>query len=65
MFEFLLRWHIPDWALRRYRDGSLEHCDSERLENHLLLCPICQLQLEDLPSPKLRPALFTAAETAA
>lgn len=52
MFEFLLQRHIPDWAWRQYREGSLDHVRCEALEGHLLLCPVCQTQLEDLlPQP--------------
>jgi hypothetical protein len=48
MFEFLLQCHMPDWTLIRYRAGLLDRERSEALEAHLLLCPTCQLQLEDL-----------------
>jgi hypothetical protein len=51
MFEFLLRRHIPDWALRQYREGLLDRERSEMFERHLLLCPTCQLQIEDLLPP--------------
>jgi hypothetical protein len=48
MFEFLLQCHMPDRTLIRYRAGLLDKECSETLEAHLLLCPTCQLQLEDL-----------------
>ena len=48
MFEFLLRRHISDTTLNQYRAGLLDRRDLELLEGHLLLCPTCQLQLEDL-----------------
>ena len=54
MFEFLLQQHIPNWVLNQYREGSLDQNRSEAFERHLLLCPTCQLQMEDLlPSPQL------------
>ena len=59
MFEFILRRHIPDWALQQYREGSLDQKRSEALEGHLLLCPTCQMQMEDLlPPAKLGPFQF-------
>jgi hypothetical protein len=48
MFEFLLRRHISDRTLKQYRAGLLDGPGEEMLEGHLLLCPTCQLQLEDL-----------------
>ena len=55
MFEFLLSRHIPDRTLIQYRAGLLDKERSETLEAHLLLCPTCQLQLEDLlPSTAAR-----------
>ena len=51
MFEFLLQCHMPDRTLIRYRAGLLDKQSSEMLETHLLLCPTCQLQLEDLLPP--------------
>ena len=51
MFEFLLQCHMPDRTLIRYRAGLLDKECSETLESHLLLCPTCQLQLEDLLPP--------------
>ncbi|MCU1236340.1 MAG: hypothetical protein JWP63_4307 [Candidatus Solibacter sp.] len=48
MFEFLLRRHISDTTLNQYRAELLERQELELLEGHLLLCPTCQLQLEDL-----------------
>lgn len=51
MFDFLLRRHMPERTLIEYRAGLLDRESSEILEAHLLLCPTCQLELEDLPSP--------------
>jgi hypothetical protein len=48
MFEFLLRRHLPERALIQYRAGLLDEKSYEMLEAHLLLCPTCQLQLEDV-----------------
>jgi hypothetical protein len=58
MFEFLLRRHIPDRILIQYRAGSLDKDCSDALEGHLLLCPTCQLQLEDVLPPTAVPRLF-------
>ena len=58
MFEFLLRRHMPDRALIHYRAGLLDKERSEMLETHLLLCPTCQLQLEDLLPQTARPSSF-------
>ena len=51
MFDFLLRWHMPERALIEYRAGLLDKECSDILEAHLLLCPTCQLQLGDMPPP--------------
>jgi hypothetical protein len=55
MFEFLLRRHMLDNTLIQYRAGLLDQQCSEMLEAHLLLCPTCQLQLEDLLPPTVAP----------
>jgi hypothetical protein len=51
MFEFLLRRHLPDRLLIQYRAGLLAGEGSDMLGAHLMLCPTCQLQLEDLLPP--------------
>lgn len=51
MFDFLLRSHMPDPILIRYRAGLLDQECSNMLEAHLLLCPTCQLQLAELLPP--------------
>lgn len=51
MFEFLLQCHMPDRTLIRYRAGLLDRESSDALEGHLMLCPTCQLQFEDLLPP--------------
>jgi hypothetical protein len=51
MFEFLLRRHMADRTLIHYRAGLLDQECSDALEEHLMLCPTCQLQLEDLLPP--------------
>jgi hypothetical protein len=48
VFDFLLGRHLSDTTLNQYRAGLLDRRDLEMLEGHLLLCPTCQLQLEDL-----------------
>ncbi len=39
---------VPDQVLVWYRMGRLKSSDEATLESHLVLCPICQLQLGDL-----------------
>jgi hypothetical protein len=57
VFDFLYRSHLPDRALILFRAGLLDRSCSDLLEAHLLLCPTCQLQLEDtLPSTGPRSA---------
>ncbi|MGD0774481.1 MAG: hypothetical protein ABSC05_16835 [Candidatus Solibacter sp.] len=51
MFEFLLRRHLPDRLLIQYQAGLLDRECAHMLEAHLMLCPTCQLQLEDLLPP--------------
>jgi hypothetical protein len=58
MFEFLLWRHVPDRILIQYRAGLLDKERSDTLEAHLLLCPTCQLQLEDLRPPTVAPAIL-------
>ena len=58
MFEFLLRRHISDTTLIQYRAGRIDKERFGMLEAHLMLCPTCQLQLLDLPSPGGAPGLW-------
>jgi hypothetical protein len=58
MFEFLFWRHIPDRMLIQYRAGLLDKECSDTLEAHLLLCPTCQLQSEDLLPPTAVPGLL-------
>ena len=58
MFEFLLWRHIPDRILIQYRAGLLDKDRSDALEGHLLLCPTCQLQFEDLLPPAMAGGLL-------
>jgi hypothetical protein len=51
MFEFLLGRHISDTTLIQYQTGLLDKRRFDMLEAHLVLCPICQLQLLDLLHP--------------
>ena len=51
MFDFLLRSHMPDRALILYRAGLLDNESFDILETHLMVCPTCQHQLEDLMPP--------------
>jgi hypothetical protein len=53
MFEFLLRRHLPDRVLIQYRAGLIDRERTESLEAHVLLCPTCQLQLEELLPPTM------------
>ena len=55
MFDFLLSRHIPDRMLIQYRAGLLDKERSDMLDAHLLVCPTCQLQLEDLLPPTVVP----------
>jgi hypothetical protein len=48
MFDFLLWQHVSDRALIEWRAGSLDNTRSAIMEDHLMVCPTCQLQLEDL-----------------
>jgi hypothetical protein len=58
MFDFLLWRHVPDRILIQYRAGLLDPEISDTLEAHLLLCPTCQLQLEDVLPPTAAPGLL-------
>jgi hypothetical protein len=58
MFEFLLSRHVPDRTLLQYRAGLLDKERSDTLEEHLLLCPTCQLQLGELLPPTVSPGLL-------
>jgi len=58
MYEFLLGRHVSDVTLIQYRAESLDKERRELLEAHLLLCPTCQLQLEDLLPPVTVPDLL-------
>jgi hypothetical protein len=58
MFDFLMRRHIPDRILIQYRAGLLDKESADTLEGHLLLCPTCQLQLQDVLSPAAAPGLL-------
>jgi len=51
--EWCIVFHrpVPDRILAWYRMGRLKRTDEATLETHLLLCPICQLQLGDLRLP--------------
>ncbi len=40
--------HVPDDTLERFAMGTLSDPESVPLEEHLLLCPLCQARLEDL-----------------
>jgi hypothetical protein len=62
MFDFLLCRHVPDRMLIQYRAGLLDKECSNTLEAHLLLCPTCQLQLEDLLPPASALGLWQLCE---
>ena len=55
MFDFLLWPHMPERTLVEYRAGLLDRQSAEVLEAHLLLCPTCQLELEELLPPTCAP----------
>jgi hypothetical protein len=38
--------HFPDETLERYSMGKLSPSDCAPLEEHLLVCPACQLRLD-------------------
>lgn len=40
--------HFPDDVLENYAMGKLSDQESEPLEEHLLLCSVCQERLEEL-----------------
>jgi hypothetical protein len=52
MFAWMFEVHVSNRVLIRYRKGLLSSLEIETLESHLLLCPVCQLQLGDLPLPE-------------
>jgi hypothetical protein len=58
MFDFLLWPHMPERTLVEYRAGLLDRESAALLEAHLLLCPTCQLDLEDLLPPTVTPGLL-------
>jgi hypothetical protein len=62
MFDFLLRCHLPEQTLIDYRAGLLDKRSFEMLEEHLLLCPTCQLQLEELAYKAAGPGLLHACQ---
>jgi hypothetical protein len=51
-FTWMFETHVSNRVLVRYREGSLSSLELETLESHLVLCPVCQLQLGDLPLPR-------------
>jgi hypothetical protein len=63
MFDFLLRSHMPDRALIRYRAGLLDTESFDMLEAHLMVCPTCQRQLQNLmpPTEVLEPSEWCCA----
>lgn len=48
-FEWMFEVHVPNRVLVRYRKRLLSPPEVRALEVHLVLCPVCQLQLADLP----------------
>jgi hypothetical protein len=54
MIDWRTTFHdlIPDRVLVWHRAGLLRRQDAEALEDHLALCPICQLQFSELSSPE-------------
>ena len=41
-------YHVPDHVLENYAMGKLSDHESEPVEEHLLLCSVCQEQLDEL-----------------
>ena len=52
LFEWMFEVHVPDRVLIQYRKRLLSTREVHDLESHLVLCPVCQLQLVDLPLPE-------------
>ena len=52
-FAWMFEIHVSDRVLMRYRKKLLPPPAEQTLEAHLVLCPVCQLQLGDLPLPEL------------
>ena len=52
MFSWMFETHVSDRVLMRYRKALLVPPVAQTLEDHLVLCPVCQLQLGDLPFPE-------------
>jgi len=65
MFDFLLRRHMPDRAWILHRAGLLGKERADMLEAHLMICPVCQLQFEDLVPPTPAPVFLRYEEIAA
>jgi len=63
VFEFLLWRHMPEKTLIQYQAGLLDKERSEMLEAHLLLCPTCQLQWENVSRPAAASSLPQFCET--
>ena len=51
VFQWMFEVHVPDRVLIRYRKKLLSPLEVKALEVHLVVCPVCQLQLGDLPLP--------------
>jgi hypothetical protein len=54
---------MPDRALIRYRAGLLDTESFDMLEAHLMVCPTCQRQLQNLmpPTEVLEPSEWCCA----
>ena len=40
--------HLSEQAMENYAMGKVSNADCTPIEEHLLVCPICQLRLESL-----------------
>lgn len=47
-FMWMFEQHVSSSVLMRYRHQALPAYETALLESHLLVCPVCQLQLSDL-----------------
>ena len=44
-FDWMFSEHIPAQTMIGYRNGLLSGDKQDLLQSHLLVCPICQMQL--------------------
>ena len=44
-YDWLMHQHLPSAVLTRFWQGRMSANETELLESHVLLCPVCQQQL--------------------